>query len=289
MNGGVTTVAADERNSHGLVDGDATQRHVSDPIEAALNEVDRRIDWLRGVKRSLASVARLQSIEGSLPFAILARGIATLENLASGSDAAALLPGLLPAATAASDWLKSVRVNRANVPRRREALANLAGHDGWLIDQTGTTDYVGPFELRHTPDSTTVRFGSFLLRTVKHPAPAELLATIRAAQATLKGDAERGLMEFLEAIEEAQRQRSSTDLVPWPQLLEAAVPDAKQRKRLAKVMVFRLALLLSGRGPSGWRLTVIPPTLSEQRRAIVVPRLDQPNAPVRVFRVRLSR
>lgn len=262
---------------------------MSDPVEAALKEVDGRIDWLRGAKRSLASVARLQSNEGSLPFAILARGIATLEKLASGPDAAALLPALLPAASAASDWLKTVRMNRANVTGRREALANLARRDGWPIDQTGTTDYVGPFELRHTPDSTEVRFGSFLLKTVKHPASAELLATMRAAQETLKADAERGLSEFLEAIEEAQRQRSSTDAGPWPQLLEAAVPDAKQRRRLAKVIVFRLALLLSGRGPTSWRLTVIPPTLSEQRRAIVVPRLDQPNAPVRVFRVRLSR
>jgi len=157
-------VAADERNSHLFVDGDPEQRHVSDQVEAALNEIDQRIDWLRGAKRSLASVARLQSNEGSLPLAIIARAIATLEKLASGPDAAALLPALLPAATAAGDWLKSVRINRANVPKRREALANLAGRDGgWPIEQTGTTDYVGPFELRHTPDSTQLRFGSFLL------------------------------------------------------------------------------------------------------------------------------
>lgn len=282
-------MVADERNSQSIVSGDSEKQHVSGPVEAALKEVDQRIGWLRGAKRCLATVARLQSNEGSLPFAIIARGVASLEKLASDPDATALLPALPPAATTAGDWLKGVRMNRANVPRRREALANLANHDGWPIDQTGTTDYVGPFELRHTPDSTKVRFGSFLLKTVRHPAPAELLTTMKAAQATLKAEAERSLSEFLEAIEEAQRRMSSADAAPWPQLLEAAIPDAKQRKRLAKVMVFRLALLLSGRGPSGWRLTIVPPTLSEQRRAIVVPRLDQPNAPVRVFRVRLSR
>jgi hypothetical protein len=184
--------------------------------------------------------------------------------------------------------LAQLRAHRGDVNRRREDLAATARAAGWPTEHTGAKDYIGPFSLQHQPADSVINFGSYRLQKIKMPSGQELVAALEMHRKRLESEAMKGWSEFFEAALAVQNRLSVSEPVPWPRLASELVPDPKARRKAGKTLLFRLSMLLSGRAPGDRGIQIVPPTLFEQRSALTVPKLNQANDEVRVYRVRLS-
>lgn len=262
---------------------------VSNPTRTddTLAEIDARIEALRNVKRAADRVQKVLFAAADSDLESAEQAEAELSLALTDKTFAALVPLAAKLAADAKERLASVKSERVDVRRRRENFARLARTRGWATAHTGEVDHVGPFVLHHAPDATTISYGSLRAARLKYPSPTLIANAIEAHERKLNTDAHHHFEEFLGAAAGEQEKLSKTEAVPWPAIIEALIPNTAERKRMKRVLLWRLGLLLSGRAPGGWRIETVPPNLQEMPRAWSVPRLDRPNDALRLFRVRL--
>lgn len=259
------------------------------PVDDTLAEVDARIEALRNVKRALDRVQKILSAAVDPDFESLEQAEAALSLALTDKALAAVVPLAAKLAADAMARLASLKSERIDVRRRREDFARLAQLRGWPTAHTGDADHVGPFTLHHAQEATTISYASLRIARLKYPSPVLVAEAIAAHERKLDGDARRHFEEFLVAAAREQERLSKTEAVPWPAIIEVLIPNAAERKRMKRLLLWRLGLLLSGRAPGGWRIETVPPNLQEMPRAWSVPRLDRPNDALRLFRIRLIR
>ena len=185
--------------------------------------------------------------------------------------------------------LEHLKRQRSDVTKRREEMVRLARQNGMEVLCTGTADFTGPFKIEHQEDQSTVFFGKSRLERIPYPAAIHLVKALEKWRKSLEEKARKGWEEFIVKAVNAQEEISSSEAVPWRRVLNSVIPNEKSQKRLGVVLRYRLSMLISGRGPGGWRVVIVPPPLAEQRQAWSVPRMDRPNELVRVARLRLVR
>ncbi len=258
-----------------------------DVFDEAIRQANHAMKTLAAIRKALGDLRKLPCGDADASIDILERKVGALEKaLRQGS-----LETTIPQAGGALEQIRSrldeLKKQRSDARRRREEFARLARERGWSLVQTASGDYTGPFKLEHTEKACTLRFGRFLLKRLSYPSPIHLADAIVESTQQLEAEARRGWSEFIARAAEAQEKLSPVEPVPWKELVQAAIPDAKQSSRLKRSLCYRLAMLMSSRGLEGWGIAIAPPNLAEQREAWTVPRLDRPNESVRVFRVRL--
>ncbi len=259
------------------------------PVDDTLAEVDARIEALKNVKRVADRVQKVISSSGDPEIESLEQAEAALSLALTDKALAAVVPRVAKFAADAKAQLASLKSERIDIRRRREGLARLAQLRGWPTAHTGEADHVGPFTLHHAQDATTITYASLRIARLKYPSPALIANAIATHERKLDMDARHHFEQFLDAAAREQETSSKTEAVPWPAIIEALIPRPAERKRIKRVLLWRLGLLLSGRAPGGWRIESVPPNLQEMPRAWSVPRLDRPNDALRMFRVRLIR
>jgi hypothetical protein len=277
----VETGAATEQESAGA----------SNPIspDDTFAQIDARIDALRSLRRAADRTQKALSAAADSDLESLEQAEAALSLTLADHSLAALVPLATQLAGDAKARLVSLKSERSDVRRRREDFARLAHARRWRIAHTGEMDHVGPFTLHHSPDATTISYGSLRLARLKYPSPTVIGKTVEAHEQKLNADAHHDFSEFLGAAAREQEKVSQTEAVPWPAIVEALISNPVERKRMRRVLLWRLGLLLSGGAPGGWRIETTPPNLQEMPRAWSVPRLDRPNDALRLFRIRLIR
>lgn len=260
------------------------------PADDALAEVDAAIEALRNVRRALDRMLKILSDAEDPEFVSLEQAEGALSvALEEAKRLATAIPLAAKRAPDAKAQLATLKSERADVRRRREEFARLAKFRGWPTAHTGDVDHVGPFTLHHAQEATTVLYASLRIARLKYPSPALVADAIAAHERKFDADARRNFEEFLVAAAREQERLSTTEAVPWPAIIEVLIPNAAERKRMKRLLLWRLGLLLSGRAPGGWRIETVPPNLQEMPHAWSVPRLDRPNDALRLFRIRLIR
>jgi hypothetical protein len=258
-------------------------------MNETLAEIDAQIEALRSVKRAADRVQKVLAAAADSDLESLEQAQAALSLALKDNTLSALVPVAAKLAIDAKARLASLKSERADVRRRREDFARLAHLRGWPTAHTGEVDHVGPFILHHAQDATTISYGSLRIAKLKYPSPTLIANAIEAHERKLNADAHDRFEEFLGAAAREQENLSKSEAVPWPAVIEALIPNVAERKRMKRVLLWRLGLLLSGRAPGGWRIETVPPNLQEMPRAWSVPRLDRPNDALRLFRIRLIR
>lgn len=240
----------------------------------------------RKVETALAQADKAFAEAERAPVALLQKVVRGL-----GEALDSLPPSCLPLTRSRFNELEArvaeILSARSEVAPRRQALVELARAAGWDVVSTSVKDFVGPFTVEHAPSASTVKFGPYRLAKLELPAGAELMNTLKAQKQKLHDEALKGWDDFIRRALEAQGSVGFAETVPWPTLVAHAIPDPVARKRAAKALHYRVAMLISGQAPGGHRIQCVPPTLAEQRLALSVPRLDRANDETRIYRVRL--
>jgi hypothetical protein len=185
--------------------------------------------------------------------------------------------------------LDELKKERSDIRKRREEFVSLAKENGWSVISTGTRDHIGPYVVAHTDSGSTVFFGKMRILKVGYPSGVLLLNALQKRNHLLSAGALKDWDFFMEAVVKAQERISSSEPVPIEDIYSSIEPNEKKRRRLQLIFCYRIALLISGKAPGGWRLMSAPPALSEQAHAWTIPRLDRTNDIVRLRRFRVSR
>jgi DNA-binding PadR family transcriptional regulator len=124
-------------------------------------------------------------------------------------------------------------------------------------------------------------------RRLPEPSMAPVTRRIRAAapvamprlplDRSVAPRARRSFAEWLYGSYERQRSMRTDEPIPWFELFPGD-PD---------VTVYRIAMLLAGEGPPGWRLEVTRPDHGDEHLALAVPRLDEHGEHLLVYGVRI--
>lgn len=258
---------------------------MAEQLKLALEGITALTKALQGTRRVVANALSSLSSEGT-PLPKLAKAVNDLANAPETVRRA--IPELNQAVDSARERLVRLQADRRDVLKRRDQLASAARDKGIPHRFTDAADYIGPFRLEHSDAVMVLRLGKVAIARVKTPSGRESLASVLQSEARLRHAALDGWDPFMTALQRKQNELSGSEPVQWRLLVEAAVPEPKARRRLAPVLLYRLALLVSSDAPGGWRFSLTPPTLSEQRTAIEVPDLRHPGEPIRVSRGRLS-
>lgn len=158
-------------------------------------------------------------------------------------------------------------------PRRRD-LADVAARAGREMVHREREDHLGPFTLRHQGPRTRLMLEGHNLGAFEYASGEELFEAIVAQEARL-GEAACKLWPRLEAC-----AREHRDPLPWSRLCELVLgPDKKPTADL----LYAMGLLRDGALAPGWTVSTLPPSLSQQREAISLPRPSRPGAPDRAF------
>lgn len=258
-------------------------------LKLALGEALELTKALKPAAKAIdGAIKALESPDGA-PLGDISRRIGALERATDREALRRALPALEGAVAEAREALGEIGRARRDVVLRREGLAGLAKDRAIPFKHGDRSDWMGPFRLDHTEHLTTVKLGRVSLGRLNDPSPQQALRFVEQVRARLEKEAPKGWDEFAGAAYRRQEAMSSTEPVRWKDLLEYAMPDPKERKRSAAVVVYRLALLIFGGAPGGWGFTCVPPTLAEQKEATEVPDVLHPGESVRVVRGRLRR
>lgn len=255
---------------------------------AALAELKGLQQSLRRIEKALAAATKAFSSLERTPIEGLEKVTTALQAALATAGDRARLDDSRAFALSLTQQAKTLREERSDVDRRRRRLAEAAQAAGWPIEHTGAKDFVGPFTVQHRPSDSTIGFGTFRLQKLKVPSGEEVMAALSAHKLRLEDEAKRGWEEFLAAAVAAQLRISASEPVPWPAVVAEVIPDQEARRKAAKTLLYRLSMLLSGSAPGNRRVQIVPPTLSEQRTAVTVPKLNRANDDVRVYRIRLN-
>jgi hypothetical protein len=258
---------------------------LAEQLKLALDGITALTKALQGTRRLVANALSSLSTEDT-PLPKVARAVGDLEKAPDNVRRA--IPELDQAVGAARERLGQLQSHRRDVVRRRDQLAAAAREKGIPYRFTDAADYLGPFRLEHSETAMVIRLGKLAIGRISTPSGREALGSMLLAEAKLQRGALEGWDNFVGALQRKQDELGGSEPVQWRRLLEAAVPDSKMRRRLAAVLLYRLALLVSPGAPGNWRFSLTPPTLAEQRTAIEVPDLRHPGEPIRVARGRLS-
>lgn len=181
--------------------------------------------------------------------------------------------------------LAALQADRGNVERRRRQLADLAANDAWAMLHREKQDFIGPLTLDHTPERTRLLLGKVKLVDLGCPSAQEVLDAVGEQRRQLEAAARAVwscLKEKLVALQGLQ------GVVTWPQVKGAFEPPKGAFKRVEQGVLFALVLLRQGSLEPGWALHTQPPALAQQSRAVVLPRIDRPGSPEKVFALRIE-
>ena len=259
---------------------------MAEQLKLALEALALHAKALPGTRRVAANALSTLSAE-DVPLSKVTKAVGALEKAPDSVRRA--VPELNDAIQAARARLAQLQADTRDVVKRRDQLARAATAKNIGHRFTDAADFIGPFRIEHSEAGVIVRFGKAPVARLKSPTGSGVVTFAIQLEEKLRRAALEGWDNFVLAAEQRQRELSSSEPVPWSLLVESAIPDAKARRRLAVILSYRLALLVSSAAPGGWRFTISYPTLSEQRRAIEVPDLRHPGEPIRVARGRLSR
>lgn len=253
------------------------------------------IDQISGVVRRLQTVRKVfweleRLLSASDPLVDdLRKKLEKLADVSNSDSLGALIPLAVKELDRYRSRIEEIKRKRSDVRARREEFVRIARDAGWVVQSTGTADFVGPFKIQHDERTTIVFFAKFRVKRISYPSGATVLDTLKKVSEKMEDDALKGWGEFVDSVVATQERISATEPVPWGELFASIVPDKAQQKRLGRLFCYRLSLLISGKAPGGWKAVTVPPALAEQRFAWRVPRLDRPNDVVRVHRLRLKR
>ena len=254
----------------------------------AISQLDEVIKTLRGFRKCLVEFGKLLAAYDPLVVE-MAKRMKTLDRFSDTDPIAELVPFAIKEKESYRAQLEEIKKHRSDVHRRREDFVRLARDGGWDVVSTGTADLVGGYKVVHNERQSSIVFGKYNLRKISYPSGRNIFDALKNISKKLEADALKGWNEFIQQIVTTQEQLSVSEPVPWRKLLNSVIPNEAQQRRLGRILCYRLALLVSGKAPDGWRAVIVPPALSEQRTAWAVPRLDKPNDVVRVNRLRLKK
>jgi hypothetical protein len=261
---------------------------VTDPEIDVITKINESIRLLRSLQKILRELGKLLSVPDP-SIEEIEKKQAKLEAFPRLESLAGLGPLVLNEREGYRTRIDEIKTQRSNVRARREDFVRLARDAGWDVQSTGTADFVGPFKIHHDERTSNVYFAKYRVKRISHPSGGNVFDALTKMSKKMEVDALKGWNEFMDRAIAMQDRISATEPVPWGELLTAIACDKAQQKRLGRIFNYRLALLVSGRAPGGWKAVVVPPALAEQRFAWKVPRLDRPNDVIRVHRVRLKK
>lgn len=258
-------------------------------LKLALDEANDLIKSLRPASRAIAVVVKALELADESPLRELSKKIGALERVAEKQPLRRAVPSLEGAVAEAKQTFDDISRQRSDTLRRREGIAALAAARGLSFRHMDRSDWLGPIQLDHSATTTVLKLGRVTLARMKTPSPTEVVARAEKVKAQLERDARKDFEPFAEAAYRRQQELSGSEPVRWKELVEHVMPDQKERRRRAALLLYRLALLVFGEAPGGWVFKRVPPPLSEQREAIEVPDPRHPGESERIVRGRLRR
>jgi hypothetical protein len=222
-------------------------------------------------------------------YAVLAARLAAAESAETGDLVEVARRAVEAAAATRIAWkaeLESLMTERGDFEkRRRELNAATQGYD-WAIVHKEKEDFLGPFSLDHTPAKSRILLGRTKLLVLDYPAGQEVFEAVKSERKRLEAAARELWPTMKERLLPLQSALDST--ITWPQVVAALTdPDVPFKKREPAVL-YTLSLLRAGQLEPNWSLSTLPPALAQQRDSVVLPRIDKPGSPDKVFALRLE-
>ena len=181
--------------------------------------------------------------------------------------------------------LETLKADRADHEKRRRDLAAVAEGFDWEMVHRDKKDFIGPFGLDHVPERSRLFLGRLKLGTFEYPSGQELFDAVKEHRKSLEASA-RSLWPTLKA--RVLPVQGSQGTVTWAQIKAALEQPKVSFKKLEPSVIYALVLLRAGSLEPHWTLSTKPPALAQQARAVVLPRIDKPGAPDKVYAFRIE-
>lgn len=179
--------------------------------------------------------------------------------------------------------LEALRVERGDHEKRRRDLADVAQGYDWTTVHRETQDFIGPFRLDHSPERSRLFLGRVKLRVLEYPSGQEVFEAVRKERGRLEASA-RSVWPTLKA--KVLSLQSSQGTVTWPEIKATLEQPHAAFRTQEPVVLYALVLLRGGTLEPRWSLSTQPPALAQQSRAVVLPRIDKPGSPDKVYAIR---
>ncbi len=182
--------------------------------------------------------------------------------------------------------LDSLKRERCDQEKRRRELADAAANYDWGIVHKDKQDFIGPLTLDHSPERSKIMLGRVALRSLDYPSGSEVFEAVMQERTRLEADARTVWPTMRNKL--LPLQQAKGDAITWKEIVAGLVEAGARGKKNEAGALFALVMLRQGVLDAQWSIATRPPALAQQRESIILPRIDKPGAPDKVFAFKIE-